>query len=69
MKDGGLQAGNIAACADLVNAIEEDREPECNVHEARTTIEMIAAVFESHRQQKPVSMPLESRKNPLKLLA
>ncbi|HIA19105.1 MAG TPA: Gfo/Idh/MocA family oxidoreductase [Planctomycetaceae bacterium] len=68
LKDGGLHAGNIAACSDLLLAIEEDRQPECSVYEARTTVEMIAAIFESHRQGKPVSMPLKSRQNPLTLL-
>ncbi|MCP3691284.1 MAG: gfo/Idh/MocA family oxidoreductase, partial [Planctomycetaceae bacterium] len=68
LKDGGLHAGNIAACVDLLQAIQEDRQPECSVYEARTTIEMIAAVFESHRQGQPVKMPLENRQNPLSLL-
>ncbi|MFP6619213.1 MAG: Gfo/Idh/MocA family oxidoreductase [Pirellulaceae bacterium] len=68
LKDGGLHDGNIAACVDLLQAIQEDRQPECSVYEARTTIEMIAAVFESHRQGKPVKMPLENRQNPLSLL-
>ena len=64
----GLHAGNIAACRDLLSAIEEDRLPECNHYEARATVEMIAAVFESHRQTKPVSLPLSNRANPLTLL-
>ena len=68
LKDGGLHAGNIAACSDLLLAIAEDRQPECSIYEARTTVEMIAAIFESHRQGKPVSMPLKSRQNPLTLL-
>jgi predicted dehydrogenase len=63
-----LHAGNVAAVQDLIAAIEEDRYPECNIFEARTTIEMIAAVFESHRQGKPVSVPLENRQNPLEQL-
>jgi len=65
LADGGLHAGNILAVQDLLAAIEEDRLPECNVYEARTTIEMIAAVFESQRQGKPVSLPLKNRQNPL----
>ena len=36
--------------------------------EGRTTIEMIAAVFESHRQNARVELPLKNRKNPLTLL-
>src|SRR5690606_10382810 len=49
LKDGGLDAGNVVAVKDLLAAIEQDRQPECNMYEGRTTIEMIAAVFESHR--------------------
>ncbi len=67
-QDSTLHAGNVAACVDLLAAIAEDRQPECNVYEARTTVEMIAAVYESHRQSVPVEMPLKQRKNPLTLL-
>lgn len=63
-----LHAGNVAAVRDLIAAIEEDRYPECNVFEGRTTIEMIAAVFESQRQGAPVKLPLENRENPLEKL-
>lgn len=68
LTDGGLDAGNILACRDLIAAIEQDRLPECNVFEGRMTIEMIAAVFESHRLGAPVGIPLKNRENPLKLL-
>lgn len=65
MSDGGLNAGNVMACRDLMAAIEEDRLPECNVYEGRVTIEMISGVFESARTGGPVSMPLKNRQNPL----
>ena len=68
LPDGGSHAGNVLACKDLLAAIEEDRLPECNVYEGRTTVEMIAAVFESHRVGASVAMPLENRKNPLTML-
>ena len=68
LKDLDHSAGNVTACRDLIAAIEEDRLPECNVYEARTTVEMIAGVFESHRAGGPVLMPLKNRKNPLDLL-
>ncbi len=68
LADGGLHAGNIAACRDLIAAIREDRQPEANIHEGRLTVEMIAAAFESQRQGRPVSIPLEQRENPLTLL-
>ena len=68
LKDGGLHAGNIVAVQDLLASIEEDRLPECNVYEARMTIEMIAGVFESQRVGGPVELPLKTRQNPLTLL-
>jgi len=67
-KDASHVAGNVVACRDLIAAVEEDRLPECNQYEARTTVEMIAAVFESHRLGRPASMPLKNRQNPLTLL-
>ena len=63
--EGSLHEGNILACNDLLDAIEEDRLPEANVYEARQTVEMIASVFESHRRQQPVKLPLDRRDNPL----
>lgn len=68
LKEGGLNAGNVLAVVDLLDSIQEDRLPECNVYEARNTIEMIAAVFESQRVGAPVTMPLENRRNPLAVL-
>src|SRR5438105_386877 len=41
LKEGGLDGGNMLAVKDLLSAIDNDRQPECNVHEARLTVEMI----------------------------
>jgi hypothetical protein len=68
LADGGLDGGNIMAVKDLISAIENDRQPECSVYEGRMTVEMIAAVFESHRVAGPVTFPLKTRENPLTLL-
>ena len=65
LTDRGLPGGNQLACQDLLSAIEEDRQPEANVYEARTTVEMISAIFDSHRQGLPVTIPLASRDNGL----
>jgi predicted dehydrogenase len=62
-----FDAGNAAACLDLIAAIEEQRQPEASVYEARNAVEMIAAVFESQRVGQPVSLPLATRDNPLTL--
>lgn len=68
IQDGGLDGGNILAVKDLIRAIEDDRDPECSAEEGRVTIEMISAVFESHRLGQPVTFPLKQRENPLSLL-
>jgi len=68
LKEGGLPAGNILMVKDLLSAIDNDRQPECNMYEARQTVEMICAVFESHRVGGPVAFPLKTRVNPLTLL-
>lgn len=60
--------GNALAVKDLLAAIEENREPLDNMYEARGTIEMIMAVFESHRLGRAVPLPLENRKHPLSML-
>lgn len=68
LEDGGLHAGNVLACQDLLHAIEHDRQPEASVYEGRMTIAMISSVFESQRLGRPVPFPLTTRENPLTLL-
>ena len=69
LKDGGLHAGNILAVRDLIDAVEEDRDPEASIHDARTATEMIVGLFESHRQGGArVTFPLSNRDNPLATL-
>ena len=64
-----LVGGHQRPALDLIAAIKENRPPLCDVEQARTTIEMISAVFESHRLEgKRVKLPLETRVNPLTLL-
>ncbi|MEZ5324538.1 MAG: Gfo/Idh/MocA family oxidoreductase [Verrucomicrobiales bacterium] len=60
-----LHAGNVAACEELLACIKKDVSPSASIHDARSSTEMIAAVFESHRLAKRVSLPLENRDNPL----
>jgi predicted dehydrogenase len=68
LTEGGLGGGNILAVKDLLASIEQDRQPECNLYEARTTVEMICAAFESARVGGPVRLPLATRGNPLDLM-
>lgn len=61
----GYEGGNPAAARDLISAIEQDRPPLCSMTEARGAIEMVLAVFESHRLGGPAAMPLTATVNPL----
>lgn len=64
-----LVAGHLLPGRDLIASIREDRQPLCGVEDARVTIEMISAVFESHRLNgQRVTLPLQTRVNPLALL-
>ncbi|MBE0656179.1 MAG: gfo/Idh/MocA family oxidoreductase, partial [Bryobacteraceae bacterium] len=68
LKNGGLAGGNVLAVRDLLDALEHGREPVANLREARVTMEMVVAIFESQRQGRAVTIPLDLRKNPLTLL-
>lgn len=60
---------HVVAGRDLIAAIRENRQPICNAGEGRVIIEMISAVFESHRLNgQRVTFPLKTRQNPLSLL-
>jgi predicted dehydrogenase len=69
LENSGLEGGGILAVNDLLSCIgQPDRQPRCSMYDARWTIEMISAVFESHRQGTTVALPLANRQNPLTML-
>lgn len=62
--------GHLIPGRDLIAAIRENREPLCSAQDGRVTVEMISAVFESHRLGgQRVAIPLTNRQNPLAQLA
>ncbi len=61
-------ARHTLAILDLLDAIEKKRDPLDSASTARETTEMILAVFESHRLQAPVELPLKNRRHPLTML-
>ena len=66
---GKLVMSHAVGGRDLVAAIREDRAPLCSANDGRTIVEMISAVFESHRLGgQRVTFPLKTRQNPLALL-
>ena len=68
MKDGGLGQGNVWIAKDLIEAVEKDRQPLGSMYDGRAALEMILAVYESHRVKGPVELPLKNRKHPLTML-
>ncbi len=68
LADQGLHLGNIRACEDLIRAIETDAQPRASVYDARAALEMVLAVYESHRLDAPVTLPMKNRKHPLQMM-
>jgi predicted dehydrogenase len=64
-KDGSADFGNRLIAADLIDAIEKDRQPLGSIHDGRASLEMILAVYESHKLDRPVDLPLKNRWHPL----
>jgi predicted dehydrogenase len=60
---------HVLPVQDLIHSIRSDHQPLCNVDEGAMTVEMICAVFESHRRDAAaVAIPLLQRDNALGLL-
>lgn len=56
---------NRTIVADLLDAIEQDRHPKSSGFDARWTLEMVMAVYESHLTGARVRLPLKKREHPL----
>jgi predicted dehydrogenase len=66
---GAQVASHETAGLDLIAAIRENRAPLIDAVQGRETIEMVSAIFESHRLiGQRVTFPLQTRVNPLTLL-
>jgi predicted dehydrogenase len=65
MQDAGLHLGNVLIAKDLIRAIEIDAQPLGSMYDGRAALEMILAVYESHRLNAPVELPLKNREHPL----
>ena len=66
--DRGHGFGNRLIALDLIRAIETDTQPKGSAYDGRAALEMILAVYESHRLNGRVELPLKNRKHPLSLL-
>jgi predicted dehydrogenase len=66
--DGSYEGGHIAAINDLIDSVKHNRPTKCSAEDCRSIIEMISAVFESHRVSGPIELPMATRVNPLTLM-
>lgn len=57
--------GNRPCILELLSSIRENRTPSGGIYDARAAIEMIVAIYESHRLAGPAKLPLAERGNPL----
>lgn len=65
---GKLVMSHVTPGRDLIAAIREDRAPLCSAEDGRVIVEMISAVFQSHRLGGArVPFPLKTRQAPLSL--
>jgi predicted dehydrogenase len=64
-KDWPPPAHESHLIVNLIRAIELNEQPLCSGHDGRWTIEMVSAVYESHRLGGRVDFPLKERTNPL----
>ena len=56
---------NRFAALDLMQAIEENRQPDANIFDVVNVLEMIYGVYSSSLEQKAISLPLTDRWHPL----
>jgi len=52
---------NQIMARDLLDAVEQDREPLCGARDGRWTVEMVAGVYQSQFARRPVDFPLTNR--------
>ncbi|HEY4202747.1 MAG TPA: Gfo/Idh/MocA family oxidoreductase [Devosiaceae bacterium] len=57
--------GNRLAVADLIQAVEQNREPLVSGRDGRWALEMIHGIYTSHLSGERVGFPLKNRKHPL----
>ena len=68
LSGSGHRFGNRLIALDLIRAIETDSQPKGSMYDGRAALEMILAVYESHRLNAPVALPLGNRRHPLSML-
>ncbi len=62
----GQLAANVRLVRDLMEAIEQDRQPAANGYDGRWSLEMILSVYAAQKKGGRVRLPLEDRRHPLR---
>lgn len=62
---GYFAINNRLAALDLIDAINQGRDPLATGRDAAWSLEMIHGVYTSHFRERAVSLPLEDREHPL----
>ncbi|MDR2547876.1 MAG: Gfo/Idh/MocA family oxidoreductase [Lachnospiraceae bacterium] len=52
--------GHILLFADMIEAIENDRQPYVSAREGKRAIELILAIYKSQKEGRPIKLPLHS---------
>ena len=52
--------GHISLYADVIDAINKDREPYVDTVAGRNALEMVLAIYKSQKEERPVKLPLEN---------
>lgn len=52
--------GHTSLYADVIEAIETDREPYVDAVAGRNALEMVLAIYKSQKEERPVKLPLEN---------
>lgn len=61
----GFGPANTRVVRDWLNAIEQDRDPQCSGSNAMKAVEMALAVYQAALRRERVSLPLPTREHPL----
>ena len=54
-----LGSGHIPVYRDMIEAIQENREPLCSAKEGRKALELVLAMYKSRKTGQPVRLPME----------
>ncbi|MCC6443593.1 MAG: Gfo/Idh/MocA family oxidoreductase [Armatimonadetes bacterium] len=64
-RDYSQDAGIAFMVADVLESMEEGREPACSGLDGRAALEMVMGIYESHRLNARIMLPPEDRSHPL----